>query len=737
MMSNPVQSSNDWKFNRTLGAGGFGTVELWMHVQSGKKFAIKKCKWDYSQLTPVQRKRWANEVDIMSRLKHPNIVKAGFLPFKLPNIENNLPILCMEYCKKGDLRKILNHPENCCGIRETEAVKVMTEVSSAVEYLHSQNITHRDLKPENIVLQDENNVLLYKLIDLGYAKELGEASLSASLVGTLNYVAPELLWQKKYSCSVDYWSLGILFYEVVTGIRPFLPKMQHTMEWMKQIQNKDYEDIHAYESEGKIIFGKDIQDPTDLSNNLRSKMVAWFRLVLQWDPHKRGRVFDESGRSDLMVFKMLWQILSKKIYEVDGNTTVKDVQLLIEKNTNIKVEHQILTDYNGAVLIESSALLVSKTNDHTLFVFKDGCYLTKDIPTLNIPAEVDKMMIQLKDELTFEVLENYYRYTIYFVREQVNLFQLYVFAFSINIDLLHQKINTFNTNMEKTLENTKTLMNQVDVIRLRYANSTSADATDRREVLRPYFDKIDKLVNAADQIKMKFISLMENNDKFRNEVQSIDYMKDLLELYSKICDVYVDLKQRNTHKTAKPSSMVKLVFEFLNVREIQLSQNINIPRQTHNLQDELLKLEKIFNSVTVMTKLYWKEYQKIAELDVEIAPQQSNSHQFANISTIELNSAIQSEDNVIYDNLVILHTMENLMAEMQKKYLEVLNIDPFSESINTWNIMTYTPLNVGMFVSLNKCVNRPVQQLFWFRYFSCIRLKIYNNYKYVCTRKGR
>jgi len=56
----------------------------------------------------------------------------------------------------------LNQPENCCGISETEAIKVMSEISSAVEYLHSYNITHRDLKPENIVLQDERNVVRYK-----------------------------------------------------------------------------------------------------------------------------------------------------------------------------------------------------------------------------------------------------------------------------------------------------------------------------------------------------------------------------------------------------------------------------------------------------------------------------------------------------------------------------------------------------------------------------------------------
>lgn len=57
-----------------------------------------------------------------------------------------------------------------------------------------------------------------------------------------------------------------------------------------------------------------------------------------------------------------------------------------------------------------------------------------------------------------------------------------------------------------------------------------------------------------------------------------------------------------------------------------------------------------------MTKLYWKEHQKIIQLDTEVTPQQSNSHQFWNISTTELNSVIQLEDDVIYDNLVILHT---------------------------------------------------------------------------------
>ncbi|XP_029167481.1 inhibitor of nuclear factor kappa-B kinase subunit alpha-like isoform X2 [Nylanderia fulva] len=662
-MASNIMSSDNWKLNCILGTGGFGIVELWEHVQSGKKLAIKKCKWNYSQLTPMQQIRWVNEVDIMKRLSHPNIIKTECIPFKLPNVEEKLPVLCMEYCKKGDLRKILNQPKNCCGINETEAIKIMTEVSSAVEYLHSFNITHRDLKPENIVLQNEKNVLSYKLIDLGYAKELGEKSISASLVGTLNYVAPEILWKETYSCSVDYWSLGILFYELLTGIRPFLPTMQHTMEWMKYIQNKSYDDIYACQKEGKVIFGKDIQNPTHLSNCLRSKMVQWFRLVLQWDPHKRGRIIDKFGTSHLVVFTMLKHALLNKViyifcvpfykintYEINSVTTIRDLQLLIEKDTNIEVKHQVLTDYNGVLLTESTASVISQTNDHIFFLFRNECCLIEDIPKSNIPTEVEKMLIQSKIELNYEVLKDYYRHVIYFTTKEVNLFQLYIFALSINIDLLHQKINMFNTNMEMTLENTKALIDQVHIIRIKYMNIRE-DATDRKEI-QVYFEKVDNLVSAADQIKMQFMYLKEDNDKLTKKAQSIDCVKYLSELYDKMCDLYLEFKEESPYKTTKPQKMVKLVFSFLSTREVQLhNKNIaDIISQIDKLNDGLSKLEKIFNSVTIMTKLYWTEYQLIAQSD--IPPQQYNNASL-DMSTTELNKILQSEDNVIYNNLAI------------------------------------------------------------------------------------
>lgn len=76
-------------------------------------------------------------------------------------------------------------------------------------------------------------------------------------------------------------------------------------------------------------------------------------------------------------------------------------------------------------------------------------------------------------------------------------------------------------------------------------------------------------------------------------------------------------------------------------------------RQIDKLQDELSKLEKIFISVTTMTKLYWEEYQRITQSDANSVSMQFNSHQSLNVSTTGLDNVIQSEDNVIYDNLVM------------------------------------------------------------------------------------
>ena len=114
-------------------------------------------------------------------------------------------------------RSELNKATSCRGLPQAQVLEILNDVVSALGYLHNRRIIHRDLKPENVVMKAEEARLVYKLIDLGYAKELGVSSLARSFVGTLQYVAPELFLEHDYTRSVDYWSLGLLCHEIVTG----------------------------------------------------------------------------------------------------------------------------------------------------------------------------------------------------------------------------------------------------------------------------------------------------------------------------------------------------------------------------------------------------------------------------------------------------------------------------------------------------------------------------------------
>lgn len=184
-----------------------------------------------SSLTPKQKERWKKEVEIMKSISHENIVGFKEIPRILHNalLKNNptkLPLLSMEYCTKGNLRHLLQQHRNVSGLEEHEIRCILKDVLSGLQYLHHLNITHRDIKPENIVLQHTNQRkgnTIYKIIDLGYAKELNDSTVS--FVGTFHYLAPEIFETVKYDSSVDYWSMGITTFEIVCGVLPFLPHL--------------------------------------------------------------------------------------------------------------------------------------------------------------------------------------------------------------------------------------------------------------------------------------------------------------------------------------------------------------------------------------------------------------------------------------------------------------------------------------------------------------------------------
>ncbi|KGL75996.1 Inhibitor of nuclear factor kappa-B kinase subunit beta, partial [Tinamus guttatus] len=314
----------------------------------------------------------------LPRLNHPNVVAARDVPEGMQKLApNDLPLLAMEYCQGGDLRKYLNQLENCCGLREEAILILLSDIASALRYLHENRIIHRDLKPENIVLQQGEQRLIHKIIDLGYAKELDQGSLCTSFVGTLQYLAPELLEQQKYTVTVDYWSFGTLAFECITGFRPFLPNWQ-PVQWHTKVRQKSELDIVVSEDlSGEVKFSSTLPYPNNLNSVLAGRLEKWLQLMLMWHPRQRGT---DPTYGPYGCFKALDDILNLKLlhvlnmvtgtvhtYPVTEEETLQTVKARIQLDTGIPEQDQELLQEAGLALfpqeLATKHIADSKVND--------------------------------------------------------------------------------------------------------------------------------------------------------------------------------------------------------------------------------------------------------------------------------------------------------------------------------------------------------------------------------------
>ncbi|XP_075153908.1 cGMP-dependent protein kinase for isoform X2 [Haematobia irritans] len=200
----------DLRVIATLGVGGFGRVELvQINGESGRSFALKQMK--KAQIVETrQQQHIMSEKEIMGEANCQFIVKL-FKTFK----DKKYLYMLMESCLGGELWTILRDKGNF----DDSTTRFYTAcVVEAFDYLHSRNIIYRDLKPENLLLDEKGYV---KLVDFGFAKKLQSGRKTWTFCGTPEYVAPEVILNRGHDISADYWSLGVLMFELLTGTPPF------------------------------------------------------------------------------------------------------------------------------------------------------------------------------------------------------------------------------------------------------------------------------------------------------------------------------------------------------------------------------------------------------------------------------------------------------------------------------------------------------------------------------------
>ncbi|MFH4978525.1 hypothetical protein AB6A40_005234 [Gnathostoma spinigerum] len=205
---------SDFSVIRSIGRGAFGRVCVVRHRGTKKHYALKYM----DKRRCVQRMAAENvvrELDLLAHLSHPFIVNLWF-SFQ----DTYRMYMVSDLLLGGDLRYHLNQQGR---FSEDRAKLYICEIALALDYLHGEMIIHRDIKPDNILLDDQGHT---HLTDFNLAVRLAPHSLATSFSGTRPYMAPEILMSSLgfipgYDCRVDWFSLGVSFYEMLRGRRPY------------------------------------------------------------------------------------------------------------------------------------------------------------------------------------------------------------------------------------------------------------------------------------------------------------------------------------------------------------------------------------------------------------------------------------------------------------------------------------------------------------------------------------
>lgn len=214
-------SLKDFQILRTIGTGSFGRVHMIRSNHNGRFYALKVL--DKKTIVKFKQIEHTNdERKMLSIISHPFLIRL-WGTFQ----DSQQLFMVMDFIEGGELFSLLRKSKR---FPSPVAKFYAAEICLALEYLHDLDIIYRDLKPENILLDKNGHI---KITDFGFAKYVHDVTYT--LCGTPDYIAPEVVTTKPYNKSVDWWSFGILIYEMLAGHTPFYDS--NTIKTYENIMN--------------------------------------------------------------------------------------------------------------------------------------------------------------------------------------------------------------------------------------------------------------------------------------------------------------------------------------------------------------------------------------------------------------------------------------------------------------------------------------------------------------------
>ncbi|KAK9400820.1 G protein-coupled receptor kinase 5 [Crotalus adamanteus] len=238
-------TKNTFRQYRVLGKGGFGEVCACQVRATGKMYACKRL--EKKRIKKRKGESMAlNEKQILEKVNSQFVVNLAYA-----YETKDALCLVLTIMNGGDLKFHIYNMGNP-GFEEERAVFYAAEILCGLEDLHRENTVYRDLKPENILLDDYGHI---RISDLGLAVKIPEGESIRGRVGTVGYMAPEVLNNQRYTLSPDYWGLGCLIYEMIAGQSPFRGRKEKVKREEVDRRVLEVEEVysHKFSEEAKSI----------------------------------------------------------------------------------------------------------------------------------------------------------------------------------------------------------------------------------------------------------------------------------------------------------------------------------------------------------------------------------------------------------------------------------------------------------------------------------------------------
>ena len=365
-MKTGTRISDRYKIIGKIGSGGMANVYLAQDLILERQVAVKMMSLTFNEDEESDNlRRFQREALSSTELIHPNIVNIYDVG------EGERPYIVMEYVEGTDLKKYIqeNHP-----IPYSKVIKIMSQILSGISYAHRNGVIHRDIKPHNILIDKEGTV---KITDFGIAVALSQNSITQtnSILGSVQYISPEQARGNMVTKQSDIYSLGIVLYEMLTGVVPFEGEsavsvaLKHFQSPIPSLREFDTRIPQPLEN---VVLRAAAKDAKDRYGSV-SEMQADLETSL--DPSRRNE-------------------------EMFVPADINEEDTLIMKEPLVAAERENLADGQTAVILEPDKKPEKKKKPWWLLIFPILLIAIFLIWALTRPQEID-----LPDELIGSTLE--------------------------------------------------------------------------------------------------------------------------------------------------------------------------------------------------------------------------------------------------------------------------------------------------------------------------------------------